>query len=65
MKSFIIRELLAPIVRRTGTFLGGFLVSVGMEADLATQIEASVIALVLFSIDLVNSYVERKNRGGR
>lgn len=53
-------ELVKPAVRRLGTGLGGYLVGLGVQENLSTQIATGAVALALVGIDLWQSHRERK-----
>ena len=60
MLNEIYLQIAKPMVRRLGTFFGGYLVSVGVASDTATQIATGAVAAVLVAVDLVQSKISRR-----
>ena len=57
---FIIDELAKPLIRRLGTALGGFLLTVGVLEPQVDIIVAGAMAAASISIDLIVSNWSRK-----
>ena len=62
MKAFVLQQLVGPTLRRVGTMIGAYLVSVGASMDLASQIETAAIAAALFAVDLLSSASNRRGQ---
>lgn len=60
MKSWILAELIRPMVRRLGTGLGAFLAGAGVAAEPIQQIQLGVAAAAAVGIELLLSNRERK-----
>ena len=61
IKQALLVEVLAPLSRRLGTFIGTALTSWGVSAENVDQIEACVPLLVGAAVDVVLSNVNRRN----
>lgn len=61
MWRFVATELAKPIIRRVGSMIAGGLIGVGIIEDQALQVEQLLTALLLLTIDLVVSHVDRSN----
>jgi hypothetical protein len=62
MKSYLIKEILKPILRRCGTAMGATLVGFGVAHEQAVAIETASIALLLVLADLILSHFERETK---
>ena len=63
MNSLIIREILAPMATRIGTFLGAVIVGyVAADSGLGDELGAVLASGILISIDLVNASIVRRLR---
>lgn len=60
MQSFIINEILAPMGRRVGTGVAGYLVAKGATEDLAHLVVTGGFAGVAIGVDLFTSWLNRK-----
>jgi len=56
----LVANVLKPTFRRLGSLLAGGLVSLGMAAPAAAQVELAILALLAFGVDLVASNWARK-----
>lgn len=59
MKRFLMQDVLKPAFRRVGSTMGGALLALGATAELASQTETVVTALMLFGADL---YMSKQGR---
>jgi hypothetical protein len=62
VKTFIIKELLKPTLRRLGSMIAGGLMTLGVAQDAAHAIETGAIAAILVVCDLFLSWHERKKQ---
>lgn len=62
MRLFLLEQLALPTLRRVGTAFGAYMVGIGVQADVVTQITTGMIALGGVSLDLIMSWLERRNR---
>jgi hypothetical protein len=61
VKKFILKELLKPTLRRLGSMIAGGLLTLGVAEEAAVAIQTGAIAAMAVGIDLLWSYMERKN----
>lgn len=57
----LVRELAAPLARRAGSLLAGYLIANGIAAETASTLETGLIAAVAVAVDL---FLSHKNRQG-
>lgn len=62
MLDLLFSTVLRPMSRRIGTFVAGYLASVGVEGELSSAIAAGAAALATVGIDLLLS--NRAGKGG-
>lgn len=62
MSLFLLEQMALPLMRRAGTAIGTVLVSYGVQGDTVTQITTGLAAASMVTIDLLNSYLERRGR---
>lgn len=55
MLTVIKETILQPLVRRLGTFVGAYLIGVGVHNDSVNTIVAGMTAAVLVGVDLIMS----------
>lgn len=61
MKSFLVRELFAPMVARLGTALASALVTyVAVHPDAANAVGAGLVAAIMIGVDLVTGRLLRE-----
>lgn len=60
MIQFAKEMIFAPLVRRGGTFLGAYLIGLGVHDDQVQIIAAGAIAAALVAFDLALSYSAKK-----
>lgn len=53
-------EIVAPIARRLGTFVGTLLTSYGLHVEAVQQVEAAIPLLIGVSVDVAFSHFSRK-----
>jgi hypothetical protein len=61
MWRFVATELAKPIIRRMGSMIAGGLIGAGIIEDQAVQVEQLLTALLLLTVDLVVSHMDRSN----
>jgi len=64
MRKMLILEVLAPLLRRLGTYTAGVLTSLGVATDDISTIVAGGGAVIMVLVDLGLSHTNRK-RGGK
>ncbi|MBL4806331.1 MAG: hypothetical protein JKY31_03480 [Rhodobacteraceae bacterium] len=57
---FLLNELVKPLLRRGGSLLGGFLLTIGVMAPQVDIIVTGAMALASVAIDLLLSHRNRK-----
>ena len=62
MGKSLFHNIADPLLRRIGTGAAAYLVGIGVATETASLIEAGLIAALGVSIDLVSSYLSRRNR---
>lgn len=55
----VIREVLAPMIARSGSLLSGYIVGAGVASSDAEKIAVGAVTLVLVGIDLVVGHYTR------
>lgn len=60
--SFLIREVVSPLLRRMGSILGTFLAAQGVAENEISAITGGLMALLGVVIDLGASHFERRGR---
>ena len=61
MKKLIVSEIIAPMVRRSGTALAAFIGgALAVTPEMALDFATAFIGLVLVSMDLAVSHLDRK-----
>lgn len=61
LKTFILKELLKPTLRRLGSMIAGGLITLGVATEAANAIETGAVAAIAVLADLIMSHWERKN----
>jgi hypothetical protein len=56
----LVKELVKPLLRRLGSLIAGALVSIGFATEQAVAFETALIALLMLTVDLVLSHMDRK-----
>lgn len=62
MLDTVLHDIVGPIARRVGTFVGGALGGLGLASDHVNAVAAGAAALVGIGVDLALIYIRNKGR---